>query len=67
MLQWAVEEMEKRYTMFAAVGVNHIRAYNKLGEAELERRLQRPMKPDEVEMAYQVLVILLSWRGASVS
>src|SRR6185436_1681120 len=41
-LEWAVEEMEKRYALLSAVGVNHIRSYNKLGVAELEKRLQRP-------------------------
>ncbi len=56
-LEWAVEEMEKRYALFSSVGVNHIRSYNKLGQAELERRLQRPVEPADVTLPYQVVVI----------
>ncbi|MEZ5962622.1 MAG: DNA translocase FtsK [Planctomycetota bacterium] len=56
-LQWAVDEMERRYAMLSAAGVNHIASFNKLGQSELENRLQRPVKPDEVQLAYMVLVI----------
>jgi S-DNA-T family DNA segregation ATPase FtsK/SpoIIIE len=56
-LQWAVDEMERRYAMLSASGVNHIASFNKLGQAELEKRWQRPAKPEEVQLAYMVLVI----------
>ena len=56
-LQWAVEEMEKRYALCSAAGVNHIATYNKLGQQELEKRLQRPVDPKEANIPYQVLVI----------
>jgi S-DNA-T family DNA segregation ATPase FtsK/SpoIIIE len=56
-LEWAVEEMEKRYALFSAVGVNHIKLYNKLGRKEIEDRLQRPIEPGAERMPYQVLVI----------
>ncbi len=56
-LQWAVDEMERRYAMLSISGVNHIATFNKLGHAELEKRWQRPVKPEEVQLAYMVLVI----------
>ncbi len=56
-LEWAVEEMEKRYALLSAVGVNHIRSYNKLGAEELEKRLQRPREEIDVRLPYQVVVI----------
>jgi S-DNA-T family DNA segregation ATPase FtsK/SpoIIIE len=56
-LAWAVDEMEKRYERLSAAGVNHIASYNRLGQAELEERLQRPVAPEEVQLPYQVLVI----------
>jgi S-DNA-T family DNA segregation ATPase FtsK/SpoIIIE len=56
-LEWAVEEMEKRYALLSAVGVNHIRSYNNLGVAELERRLQRPADQFDAQLPYQVVVI----------
>ncbi len=56
-LDWAVEEMEKRYTMLSAARTNHITSYNKLGQAELEKRLDRPVPVEDVELPYIVLVI----------
>ncbi len=56
-LAWAVEEMDKRYALLSAARVNHIRSFNKLGQEELEKRLQRKVESPEVEMSYQVLVI----------
>ena len=56
-LEWCVEEMERRYALLKAAGVNHIVSYNKLGAEELERRLQRPADQIEVKLPYQVLVI----------
>jgi S-DNA-T family DNA segregation ATPase FtsK/SpoIIIE len=56
-LEWAVEEMEKRYALFSAAGVNHIASYNKLDSVELERRLGRSPQPSELLIPYQVLVI----------
>lgn len=56
-LQWAVEEMEKRYALFSSVGVNHIATFNKLGKEEIEKRLQREIQPQEARIPYQVLVI----------
>ena len=44
-LEWAVEEMEKRYALLSSVGVNSIKSFNKLGVEELEKRLQRPVEP----------------------
>ncbi|MFN9442807.1 MAG: DNA translocase FtsK 4TM domain-containing protein [Planctomycetota bacterium] len=56
-LQWAVDEMENRYALLAAVGVNHIRNYNRLGQQELAKRLQREPEPDRVKLPYVVIVI----------
>jgi S-DNA-T family DNA segregation ATPase FtsK/SpoIIIE len=56
-LQWAVDEMERRYALFSAAGVNHIASFNKLGHKELESRLQRPLPAEEAQLAYMVLVI----------
>lgn len=56
-LQWAVEEMERRYGMLSAVGVNHIASYNRLGREELSRRLEREVEPGAERMPHQVVVI----------
>ncbi|MCR9245365.1 MAG: DNA translocase FtsK [bacterium] len=56
-LQWAVDEMEHRYTMLSAAGVNHIRNYNRLGQQEVERRIGKPLEPDRVQLPYIVIVI----------
>jgi S-DNA-T family DNA segregation ATPase FtsK/SpoIIIE len=49
--------MENRYALLAAVGVNHIRNYNRLGQQELQKRLQREPEPDRVKLPYVVIVI----------
>jgi S-DNA-T family DNA segregation ATPase FtsK/SpoIIIE len=56
-LQWAVDEMEHRYQMLSGAGVNHIRSYNRLGQQELEQRMQRPVEPERVQLPYIVIVI----------
>ncbi|MGE3175521.1 MAG: DNA translocase FtsK 4TM domain-containing protein [Planctomycetota bacterium] len=56
-LQWAVDEMENRYTMLSAAGVNHIKSYNRLGQQELDKRLKREVEPDRVHLPYIVIVI----------
>lgn len=56
-LEWAVEEMERRYALLKAAGVNHIVSYNKLGAEELEKRMERPADQIETSLPYQVLVI----------
>jgi S-DNA-T family DNA segregation ATPase FtsK/SpoIIIE len=56
-LQWAVDEMENRYALLSAAGVNHIRNYNRLGQQELAKRLQREPDPARVPLAYVVIVI----------
>lgn len=56
-LDWAVEEMERRYSKLSAVRTTNIRSYNKLGRAELEKRLGKQVPPDEVKLSYIVLVI----------
>ncbi|MBK8096479.1 MAG: DNA translocase FtsK [Planctomycetes bacterium] len=56
-LQWAVDEMENRYAMLSAAGVNHIRNYNRLGQQELEKRMQREVDPERVHLPYIVIVI----------
>jgi len=56
-LQWAVEEMENRYALLSAAGVNFIKSYNRLGQQELERRLQREVESDRVYLPYIVIVI----------
>ncbi len=56
-LQWAVDEMENRYALLSAAGVNHIRNYNRLGQQELEKRLQREPDPERVHLPYIVIVI----------
>ncbi len=56
-LQWAVDEMENRYALLAAAGVNHIRNYNRLGQQELQKRLHREPDPDRIQLPYVVLVI----------
>ncbi|MBL9077710.1 MAG: DNA translocase FtsK [Planctomycetes bacterium] len=56
-LQWAVDEMENRYALLSAAGVNHIRNYNRLGQQELAKRLQKEPDPDRVHLPYIVIVI----------
>ena len=56
-LQWAVDEMENRYSLMSAAGVNHIKNYNGLGQQELEKRFGRPVDADRVQFAYVVIVI----------
>lgn len=56
-LQWAVDEMENRYALLSAAGVNHIKNYNRLGEQELKKRLQKDPAPDRIELPYIVIVI----------
>ena len=56
-LQWAVDEMENRYSMLSGAGVNHIKNYNRLGQQELEKRLKRELEPDRVRLPYIVIVI----------
>ncbi|MBM4059678.1 MAG: DNA translocase FtsK [Planctomycetes bacterium] len=56
-LQWAVDEMENRYALLSAAGVNHVRNYNRLGQQELEKRMQREVDPDRVQLPYIVIVI----------
>ncbi len=56
-LQWAVDEMENRYAVLSAAGVAHIRNYNRLGQQELAKRLQREPDPDRVYLPYIVIVI----------
>src|SRR5690606_14940450 len=56
-LEWAVEEMEKRYARLSAARTNHIRSYNTLGAVALEQRFGREVAADEVELPYIVLVI----------
>jgi S-DNA-T family DNA segregation ATPase FtsK/SpoIIIE len=56
-LNWAVEEMEKRYSMLSAARTNHISSYNKLGQEELSKRLGRSVPHGDVEIPYIVLVI----------
>ena len=47
----------RRYTILSGVGVNHISSYNRLGSAELSRRLGREVEDDESSMPHVVLVI----------
>ncbi len=56
-LQWAVDEMENRYTLLSQAGVNHIKSYNRLGQQELEKRFHRQIEPDRVQLPYVVIVI----------
>jgi S-DNA-T family DNA segregation ATPase FtsK/SpoIIIE len=56
-LQWAVDEMESRYARLSAAGVNHIRAYNRLGQQELQKRLSREVEADQVQIPYIVVII----------
>lgn len=56
-LQWAVDEMENRYALLSAAGVNHIKNYNRLGQQELEKRLKREPDPERVQLPYVVIVI----------
>ena len=56
-LQWAVDEMDNRYALLSAVGVNHIKTFNRLGKDELAKRLKRDPDPDRVHLSYVVIVI----------
>ncbi len=56
-LQWAVDEMENRYALLSGAGVNHIRNYNRLGQQELAKRLQREPDAERVQLPYVVIVI----------
>ncbi|MGQ3685383.1 MAG: DNA translocase FtsK [Candidatus Loosdrechtia sp.] len=38
-LEWAVNKMEERYALLASAGVKHINGYNRLGMAEIRKRL----------------------------
>ncbi|MHC4078439.1 MAG: DNA translocase FtsK 4TM domain-containing protein, partial [Planctomycetota bacterium] len=51
-LDWAVDEMDKRYQMLSDARVKNIRGFNKLGQVELEKRLGRPVAAAEVEMPH---------------
>jgi len=46
-LAWAVDKMEERYDLLARCGVRHLDGYNKLGKAEVLRRLN--IDPDDPE------------------
>lgn len=56
-LQWAVDEMENRYALLSAAGVNHLKNYNRLGQQELAKRLKREPDPERVQLPYVVIVI----------
>ena len=56
-LQWAVDEMENRYSLLSAAGTKDIKSYNRLGEAELAKRLGRDPDPDRVRLSYVVIVV----------
>ncbi|MDA1222352.1 MAG: DNA translocase FtsK, partial [Planctomycetota bacterium] len=56
-LEWAVDEMERRYEMLSKVGTTNISNFNKMGQAEIESRLQRPIEPTDAHLSYIVLVI----------
>lgn len=47
-LKWAVKEMERRYTILAAVGARGIESYNKLVDRNLKRS-PRPSAPEDEE------------------
>ncbi len=56
-LQWAVDEMENRYSLLSAAGTKDIKSYNRLGEAQLAKRLGRDPDPDRVRLSYVVIVV----------
>lgn len=56
-LEWAVQEMEKRYELLSAGRTNHIKSYNALGQQELEKRLGKPADPERIHLPYIVIVI----------
>lgn len=56
-LDWAVDQMDKRYQMLSDARVKNIAEFNKLGQVELEKRLGRSLEPAETELPYLVLII----------
>ncbi|MBK8974495.1 MAG: DNA translocase FtsK 4TM domain-containing protein [Planctomycetes bacterium] len=56
-LEWAVDEMERRYALLSAAGTNHIRSYNRLGKDVIEQRSQRPLPAEDAHLPYMVIVI----------
>ncbi len=48
-LKWAVDEMERRYQLFADAGTRNIKSYNKWVGRVLEGKAPRPRGPAEVE------------------
>ncbi len=56
-LQWAVDEMENRYSLLSSAGVNHINSYNRLGQQEIEKRLGRSVEAERLHLPYIVVVI----------
>ncbi|MEY2980509.1 MAG: hypothetical protein RL562_736 [Planctomycetota bacterium] len=56
-LEWAVDEMERRYEMLKDVGTTNISNFNAMGQEEIENRLQRPIEPSEAQLSYIVVVI----------
>jgi S-DNA-T family DNA segregation ATPase FtsK/SpoIIIE len=60
-LAWAVDKMEERYDLLARCGVRHLDNYNKLGKAEILKRLGEDPESEEAEripatMPYIVII-----------
>jgi len=60
-LQWAVDEMERRYALLARSGVRNLKTYNKLGEKALRQAMgewfDAGEKPTPRHLPYVVIVI----------
>jgi DNA segregation ATPase FtsK/SpoIIIE-like protein len=57
-LEWAVGKMEERYALLHRAGVRNIYAFNKLGDAEVRKRLGDEVPPDlETPLPFIVIVM----------
>jgi DNA segregation ATPase FtsK/SpoIIIE, S-DNA-T family len=61
-LEWAVQTMEERYELLAAVGARNIKTFNDLGEEEVRERLSEHFTDEEIDtkelsLPYMVVVV----------
>jgi len=60
-LEWAVNKMDERYSLFSRTGVRNITAFNQLGEEEIKRRLtvEEDVEIDDVPFKLPHIIIIV--------